>query len=183
MILINRDKDCCLGPEVSSETVERLPRLICCTKHLFVREIPFILTDISPLRVRIIYVSCREWRTKTVFSARSKIQGKHLKSPADLSDVPELNARASSTLLYSGAHRTGFCSSLGVSFWCSAVFYKEPQSAHVPLWKRKMNTSKERIALGFNERKKHCKWTQRIRMWSKTKKSEIMKTQQDYRKL
>ncbi len=103
MILINRDSDCCLGPEVSSETVERLPRLICCIKHLFANEIPFILTDISPLRVWIIYVSCREWRTKTVFSALSNIQGKHLKSPADLSDVPELNARASSTLLSSGA--------------------------------------------------------------------------------
>lgn len=153
MILINRDNDFCLGPEASSETIKRLPRQICCIKHLFAREMPFILTDISPLRVWIIYVSWREWRTKAVFSALPKIQGKHLKSPANLSDVPELNARASSILLCSGAHRTGFCSSLGVSlFWCSAVFYKEPQSAHVPLWKRKMNTSKELLWVLMRER-------------------------------
>ncbi len=131
------------------------PRDVCWGKSavllvLFARKMPLILTHISPLRGRIIYVSWRQWRTKAVFSVLPKTQGKHLKSPANLSDVPELNARASSILLRLGAHHTGFCSSLGVSlFWCSAVFYKDPQSAHVPPLKEKDEYFQRKNCFGF----------------------------------
>lgn len=128
----------------------RLLRQICCIKDVFAREMPLILTDILPLRDKIIYVLWREWRTKAVFSALPKIQTKHLKSPANL--LTSLSWMWECLLFSFARVPIALAFVRGLAWVCFDVLPCSTQSLRVPMcpiWKRKTNTSKERIALGL----------------------------------